>query len=362
MLFDDFDPLKGEMLQILDQDGKIVNDKLEPKIKKDTLLKMYKTMVLGRIADDKAVQFQRQGRMLTYAPNHGQEAAQLGSIAAMEDKDWLVLAFRELNAMLYKGVTLKQSFLYWLGNEWGSHFDEDVNVLPVNVPIGSQIPHAAGLAYASKLKETGEAAIVYIGDGGTSHGEFHEGMNFVSTYDLPVIVVIQNNQYAISTPRSKTIKSETLAQKAVAYGIPGIQVDGNDPLAMFLATETARKRAAKGEGPTLIEAVTYRMGAHTTSDNPKLYREDSEVEEWEEKDPLKRFKKYMIGKKYWSEKKDKELHESSKKEVLDTFKEVEDMGLVDLEDIFKYTYETMTPELNKQIKEYKEYLDKEGAE
>jgi len=360
MLFKEFDPLKGKMLQILDQDGKIVNDKLEPKIKKDTLMKMYETMVLGRIADDKAVQFQRQGRMLTYAPNHGQEAAQLGSIAAMEDQDWLVLAFRELNAMLYKGVTLEQSYLYWLGNEMGSKYDDDVKVLPVNVPIGSQISHAAGLAYASKLKDLGEVPIVYIGDGGTSHGEFHEGMTFASTYQLPMIVVVQNNQYAISTPRNKVIHSETLAQKAVAYGIPGIQVDGNDPLAMFLATETARKRAAKGEGPTLIEAVTYRMGPHTTSDNPKLYREDKEVEEWKKKDPMKRFKKYLIDKKYWSEKKDKELQEKSKKLVLDTFKKVEKMGKVDLEDIFKYTYESMTPELEKQMSYYKDYLEKEG--
>src|SRR6056297_1380020 len=141
MLFEEFDPLQGKRLQILDRKGKIVDDKLLPKIKKATLLKMYKTMVLGRVADEKALQFQRQGRMLTYAPNHGQEAAQLGSIAAMDDNDWLVLAFRELNAMLYKGVTLEQSFLYWLGNEWGSRYDDDVKVLPINVPIGSQISH-----------------------------------------------------------------------------------------------------------------------------------------------------------------------------------------------------------------------------
>ncbi|MGE4572392.1 MAG: pyruvate dehydrogenase (acetyl-transferring) E1 component subunit alpha [Candidatus Izemoplasmatales bacterium] len=361
MLFEEFDPLKGKTLQILDQDGKIVNDKLVPKIKKDTLMKMYHTMVLGRIADEKALQFQRQGRMLTYAPNHGQEAAQLGSIAAMDDDDWLVLAFREMNAMLYKGVTLEQSFLYWLGNEWGSRFNDDVKVLPINVPIGSQISHAAGLAYAAKLKGTKEVAIAYIGDGGTSHGEFHEGMSFASAYDLPMIVIIQNNQYAISTPREKTIKSKTLAQKAIAYGIPGIQVDGNDPLAMYLATETARERALKGEGPTLIEAVTYRMGPHTTSDNPKLYREDSEVEEWEKKDPLKRFKKYLIDKKYWTDKKDEDLHETSKKEVLDTFKKVENSGEVDLEDIFKYTYESLTPELEKQMKYYQEFLNEEGA-
>ncbi|MFW5889390.1 MAG: pyruvate dehydrogenase (acetyl-transferring) E1 component subunit alpha [Bacillota bacterium] len=360
MLFEEFDPLKEEMLQILDQEGKIVNDKLVPKIKKDTLLKMYKTMVLGRIADEKAVQFQRQGRMLTYAPNHGQEAAQLGSIAAMDEDDWLVLAFRELNAMLYKGVTLEQSFLYWYGNEMGSQYDEDVKVLPVNVPIGSQINHAAGIAYASKLKENGEVTIAFIGDGGTSHGEFHEGMSFAATYDLPMIVIIQNNQYAISTPRKKVIKSKTLAQKAIAYGIPGIQVDGNDPLAMYLAVEKARERASKGEGPTLIEAVTYRIGAHTTSDNPKLYREDKEVEKWQKKDPLIRFKKYMIDKKYWSDKKDEELKEKSKKAVLDAFKKVEKTGLVDLEEIFKYTYEKLTPNLEKQLDAYKEYLNEAG--
>jgi len=341
MLFENFDPLKGEMLQILDPEGKVVNDKLEPKIAKDTLLKMYKTMVLGRIADEKALQFQRQGRMLTYAPNIGQEAAQVGPMAALEDQDWLVLAFREFNAMLYKGVTLEQAFLYWYGNERGSRYDEGVKVLPINVPIGSQINHAAGIAYASKLQGKDEVAIVFIGDGGTSHGEFHEGMNFAATFDLPMITVIQNNHYAISTPRHKATKSKTLAQKAIAYGIPGIQVDGNDPLAMYLAVKTARERAKKGDGPTLIEAVTYRIGPHTTSDNPKLYREDKEVEEWMKKDPITRFKNYH------------------KQIVLDTFKHVEETGEVDLEEIFAYTYDKMTPNLEEQLANYKEYLESE---
>lgn len=358
MLFENFDPLKGEMLQILDHEGKIVNDKLEPKIPKETLLKMYRTMVLGRVADEKALQFQRQGRMLTYAPNIGQEAAQVGPMAALEDQDWLVLAFREFNAMLYKGVTLEQAFLYWYGNERGSRYDDSVKVLPINVPIGSQINHAAGIAYASKLQEKNEVAIVFIGDGGTSHGEFHEGMNFAATFDLPMITIIQNNQYAISTPRHKATKAKTLAQKAIAYGIPGIQVDGNDPLAMYLAVKTARERAEKGEGPTLIEAVTYRIGPHTTSDNPKLYREDSEVEEWLKKDPIKRFKNYLIDKKYWSEKKDEELHEEHKQHVLNTFKHVEETGEVELEEIFEYTYEKLTPNLKEQMEYYKEYLSK----
>ena len=359
MLFQDFDPLKGQILQILDETGKIINPTLVPKIKKETLLKMYRTMILGRITDEKAIQFQRQGRMLTYAPNKGQEAAQLGSIAAMKDDDWLVLAFRELNAMLYKGVTLKQSFLYWLGNEWGSRFDDGVKVLPINVPIGSQISHAAGLAYAAKIRNINEASLVFIGDGGTSHGEFHEGMTFASTYKVPMIAVIQNNQYAISSPRSKMIAAKTLAQKAIGYGIPGIQVDGNDPLAMYLAVSEARTRAEKGDGPTLIEAVTYRMGPHTTSDNPKLYREDSEVATWAKRDPIIRFKQYLINRKIWSEEKDKELYKTTKKYVLDTFKEVEQVGEVPLGDIFNYTYDSLTPEMEKQLRHYQSFLSKE---
>lgn len=361
MLFENFDPLKGEMLQILDQHGSVVNKELEPKIPKDVLIKMYRTMVLGRVADEKALQFQRQGRMLTYAPNIGQEAAQVGPMAALEKDDWLVLAFREFNAMLYKGVTLEQAFLYWYGNERGSRYDDGVRVLPINVPIGSQINHAAGIAYAGKLQKKNEVAIVFIGDGGTSHGEFHEGMNFAATFDLPMITVIQNNQYAISTPRHKATKAKTLAQKAIAYGIPGIQVDGNDPLAMYLAVKTARERAIKGEGPTLIEAVTYRIGPHTTSDNPKLYREDKEVEEWLKKDPIARFKKYLIDKKIWSNKQDEELYEEHRQNVLNTFKQVEETGSVELEEIFKYTYEKMTPNLEEQYTYYKDYINKGGV-
>ena len=233
--------------------------------------------------------------------------------------------------------------------------------MPINVPIGSQINHAAGIAYAGKLQKKNEVAIVFIGDGGTSHGEFHEGMNFAATFDLPMITVIQNNQYAISTPRHKATKAKTLAQKAIAYGIPGIQVDGNDPLAMYLAVKTARERAIKGEGPTLIEAVTYRIGPHTTSDNPKLYREDKEVEEWLKKDPIARFKKYLIDKKIWSNKQDEELYEEHRQNVLNTFKQVEETGSVELEEIFKYTYEKMTPNLEEQYTYYKDYINKGGV-
>ncbi len=360
MLFNDYDPLKKKQLSILDPSGVIVAPKLEPNITQDVLIKMYKTMALGRIADIKAIQYQRQGRMLTYAPNRGQEAAQVGAMAALEKQDWLVPAFRELNAMLYKGVTLEQIYLYWYGNEWGNHFDEGVKVLPIDVIIGSQINHAAGIAYASKILKKNEVALATIGDGGTSHGEFYEGMNFAATYDVPLVVVIQNNQYAISTPRSKATRAATLAQKAVAFGIPGIQVDGNDVLAMYVATKAATDYAREGKGPVLIEAVTYRLGPHTTSDDPTIYRSNEEVAEWELKDPMIRFKKYLIDKGYWDEEKDQQLEEENLKYVGDTFKKVETSGPSKLEDIFQYTYAEMTPQLTEQLENYKKYIEQGG--
>ncbi len=361
MLFESYDPLKEQQLQILDEKGSLVNKELEPKIKKETLLNLYETMVLGRIADIKALQYQRQGRMLTYAPNRGQEAAQLGAAAALEPQDWVSPAFRELNLMLYRGVTLEQLYTYWYGNEKGSRFADDVKVLPVNIIIGSQINHAAGLAYASKILNKNEVALATIGDGGTSHGEFYEGLNFAATYDAPMVVVIQNNQYAISTPRKKATKAKTLAQKAVAFGIPGIQVDGNDILAMYAATKEAVDYARAGNGPVLIEAVTYRMGPHTTSDDPSIYRSKEEEKEWEGKDPLTRFEKYLVDKKYLTKTKIEKIKEEKTAYVTEVFKKVEaEAGNVELLDIFKYTYAEMTPQLQEQYENYKKFLEEGG--
>lgn len=359
MVISKYDPLKGKFLQILDKDGKVVNKELEPNLSNKQLLDIYRLMVLGRTADIKAVQFQRQGRMLTFAPNRGQEATQIGAMMAVKKTDWLVPSFREFNAMLTHGVTLEQAFLYWYGNERGSRFNDDVNVLPVNVTIGAQINHAAGVAYATKLQKKKDVVVTFIGDGGTSHGEFHEGINFAGVFDLPVIIIIQNNQWAISTPRAKATKSKTLAQKAIAYGIPGIQVDGNDPLAMYVAVTEASNRARKGEGPTLIEAITYRLGSHTTSDDPTIYRKDEEVAEWEAKDPIIRFKQYLISKNIWTEAKDKKLLEEVNTQVLDTFKTVE-ASTISLEEIFDYMYENRTPQLEEQYQELKAFYDEEG--
>ena len=357
MLLKNYNPLKGKRLEILDAEGNVINDKLEPKIDKETLLKMYKTMTLGRVADIKALQYQRQGRMLTYAPNMGQEAAQVGAIAAMEDRDWLSPGFRDLDFMLYRGVPLRQVYLYWYGNEWGSHYDEGQKFLPINIIIGSQVNHAAGLAYASKILKKDESALAVIGDGGTSHGEFYEGMNFAAAFNAPLVTIIQNNQYAISTPRRKATKAETLAQKAVAFGAEGIQVDGNDVLAMYVAMKEAAEHARSGKGPVLIEAVTYRMGPHTTSDDPSIYRTKEEENEWAKKDPNARFKKYLIDKGYWSEEEDQKLDEENNEFVKQEFEWVEANGAVKLEDIFKYTYGEMTPQLTEQYETHTKFLE-----
>lgn len=358
MLFKTYDPLKKKVLQILDEKGQIVNEKLEPKLPKETLLKMYKTALLGRIADIKALQFQRQGRMLTFAPNKGQEGVQVGAAAALEDRDWLSPAFRETNLYLYRGTSLEKIFLYWYGNERGSQIEDDVNNLPVNIIIGSQINIGAGLAMASKKLKKDQVVLATIGDGGTSHGEFYEGLNYAASFDAPLVVLIQNNQYAISTPRAKATKAETLAQKSYAFGIPGIQVDGNDPLAVYVAVKEAADHARSGKGPVLIEAITYRMGPHTTSDDPSLYRTKEEEQEWEKKDPLVRFKQYLIDKKVLTEKEDKKLDEEYNDYVNEVFQKVEGYGAnVELEEIFEHTYADWTPQLKEQYEAHKKYLE-----
>jgi pyruvate dehydrogenase E1 component alpha subunit len=252
MLTEQYGPLQKKMFQIMDETGAILSPDLVPDRSEEEWLQSYKLMLKTRSADNKALQLQRQGRMLTYAPNTGQEAAQVGSAAAMEKGDWLVPAFRELGAWLSRGVDLERVYLYWYGNELGSQFPEDVRMLPISVPIASQLQHAVGVAMASNIKGESDVTVAYVGDGGTSIGDFSEALNFAGVFNAPVVFIIQNNQYAISVSRQKQTKAETLVQKAVAAGIPGILVDGNDLMAMYAATKEAIERARRGEGPTLI--------------------------------------------------------------------------------------------------------------
>jgi pyruvate dehydrogenase E1 component alpha subunit len=231
----------------------------------------------------------------------------------------------------------------------GMQMPEEVKILPINVPIASQFQHATGLAYASKYRDEDDVTIAYVGDGGTSQGDFHEALNFAAVNQTPNVFIIQNNQFAISTRRKKQTAVNNLAQKALAYGMPGIQVDGNDALAMYAVTKEAIDRARAGDGPTLIEAYTYRMGAHTTSDDPSIYRNDEEVEEWKGKDPISRMFKYLKSKELWDEEKDEAFKKEKQDFVKDTFKEVENSGLVPIEEVFGHIYETMPSGLKEQM-------------
>lgn len=349
MLTKTYDPLKGKKLEILSPEGKIIKPSLMPEVELDEVRKWYETMVFARVADQKALQYQRQGRMLTYAPSIGQEAASLGAVLATEKKDWLVPAFRELAAWLHKGAPLENLFLYWYGNESGALLPDEVRMLPISVPIASQFTHATGLGMAIQYEEKDEVVVAFCGDGGTSEGEFHEALNFAGVFQAPVIFVVQNNQFAISVSRKDQTRSETLAQKAIAYGIPGIQVDGNDLFSMLAATREAVARARAGNGPTLIEAVTYRLGPHTTSDDPTIYRSDEEVEKWKEKDPILRLKRFLIMKKQLTDEEDQALYERFEHQVNDIFSRVEASEAPTLDEIFAYTYETLTKPLQRQL-------------
>ncbi len=357
MDFKKYNPLENKIYQVLNHKGEVVNKDDIPSLNNDQLVYLYKMMLYTRIIDDKALSYQRQGRMLTYAPNTGQEAAQIGSAYAMDKDDWLVPAFRELGAWLVRGVPLKNIYLYWYGNEWGSHMPEGVKVLPVSVPIASQMQHATGIGMANNIKGEESVVVAYVGDGGTSHGDFHEALNFAAVFKSPVVFIIQNNQYAISTSRKIQTISENLAQKAVAYGLPGIVVDGNDMFAVYNATKEAIDRARNGQGPTLIEAYTYRLGAHTTSDDPTKYRDDKEVEEWREKDPFIRFRKYLVDNNVLDENWEVETKTNLEKEVMETFESIENNSDTEILDIFKYHYEKMTPQLQEQYDDYMSFLE-----
>jgi pyruvate dehydrogenase E1 component alpha subunit len=352
MLIDDYNPLDGKMLQILRTDGTVVTE-LEPKLDDSVLIQAYKTMVLTRVADEKAVKLQRQGRLGAYPPCKGQEAAQIGPAMAMRKDDWFVWSFRELAGLLQHQVPLTSLFLYWTGNEMGSHYPDDVRALPPSVPVGSQLSHAVGISYAGKYRGEDTVSVAFFGDGGSSEGDFHEAANFAGVYQLPVVFICQNNQYAISYPRKDQTRSRTLAQKAVSYGFPGIQVDGNDILAMYAAAQEAVDRARSGQGPTLIEAYTYRLGDHTTSDDATRYRVEAELDEWLQKDPLDRFNRYLEGKGLWNDDLEKAAVAEAQELVEKAVSEAENYPRPSVEDVFRYTYAEMSPDLIEQMEKVK---------
>jgi pyruvate dehydrogenase E1 component alpha subunit len=354
-MIEKFDPLKGETLRILHPDGRL-EESLRPDLSDETIQSLYRHVVLIRLADQKALALQRQGRLGTYAPVIGQEAAQVGSAHALQKEDWVFPSFRETGVLYLHGVPLRDIYLYWMGNEMGQKVSERVNLFPISVPVGTHPLHAVGAAYAAKLQKEKICTIAYFGDGATSEGDFHEAMNIAGVLQTPTIFFCQNNQYAISVPRKKQTASKTIAQKAVAYGFPGVQVDGNDLLAVYGATREARERALSGLGPTFIEAVTYRFGPHTTADDPTKYREDDEVEEWKKLDPILRLQKYLSGKGLWSQELEAKFRAEAEKVLNQAIQEAEAVPAPDPEEMFLYTYAELTPILKEQMEDYLNFL------
>jgi pyruvate dehydrogenase E1 component alpha subunit len=287
--------------QVLDPAGTLVAELPEFAKDREELLRLYRLMVLTRTFDTKAVNLQRTGKLGTYASSLGHEAAHVGVGAAMRPEDCFAPMYREYGAQFWRGVRMEEVLLYWGGDERGNDFAGPRHDFPWCVPIATQYLHAAGAALAYKLRGEPRCAVSVIGYGGTSQGDFYEALNLAAVRDLPVVFVVVNNKWAISVPLALQTASRTLAQKAIAAGMPGIQVDGNDIIAVRQTMEEALERARAGEGPTLVEAVTYRLSDHTTADDASRYRDKSEVEDAWKTEPLIRIRKYLMDTGMWSE-------------------------------------------------------------
>jgi pyruvate dehydrogenase E1 component alpha subunit len=340
-----------EYLSILDADGNL-DAALEPEIAPERLKELYRAMLLGRRLDERMVRLQRQGRIGTFAPIKGQEASQLGSAFALRRTDWMVPSFRETAAMVWRGWPIEKLLLFFSGYVEGGQPAPDQHDLPVTIPVATQLPHAVGLAYAVQYRGDDAVVMVFFGDGATSEGDFHEALNFAGVWHVPVVFVCQNNQWAISVPLKKQTHSRTLAQKALAYGLPGIQVDGNDVLAVYAASQEAVARARAGEGPTLIECVTYRLGMHTTADDPTKYRSEEEVREWERKDPLTRFAEFLKKRNLWLEGLEAQIDE----EIAAAIQRFEAVGPADPLRLFDHVYAELPPHLAAQREELAAWL------
>jgi pyruvate dehydrogenase E1 component alpha subunit len=309
----------------------------------DLLDSLYRAMVLVRAFDLKAVALQRTGRLGTYAVSLGQEAVAVGVASAMRDEDVLLPSYRDNAALIWRGVKLEEILLFWGGDERGNHFSGPAHDFPFCVPVGSQAPHAAGVAYAFKLRREPRVAVCLFGDGATSKGDVFEAMNFAGVHKLPVVFVVTNNQWAISVPLRLQTASETLAQKAIAAGFIGEQVDGNDAVAMHAAATEAIAAARDGRGPRLIEAVTYRLGDHTTADDAARYRPPEEVQARWKDEPIARLRAYLVGRNAWDKAKEEQLVAECQTRIAAAVERYLATGPRAPETMFDHLYATLPP-------------------
>ncbi|MFH1650317.1 MAG: pyruvate dehydrogenase (acetyl-transferring) E1 component subunit alpha [Candidatus Woesearchaeota archaeon] len=334
----------------MDEHGNL-DPSTDPHLTEDLKKQMYHLMVLIRRMDEKLFALQRQGKIGTYAPVKGQEAAQVGTAMLLQKNDWVVPSFREMGVGLVKGMDRAHMVNAWNGDTRAFSGSRELRMLPTSIPVGSQMLHACGIAWAAKLRGEKDVAATYFGDGATSEGDFHEAMNFAGVFKLPVIFVCQNNQWAISTPRLKQTAAETLAQKAIAYGMPSMQVDGNDVLAVYSAMKEAVERARNGEGATFLELLTYRLADHTTSDDASKYRNPDEVTQWESRDPILRLKKFFEKNNMWTEEYGNWVNSEVEKEVADAVERGLAFDKPGPNEVFDHIYAELPADIKKQEEE-----------
>lgn len=340
--------------KVMDDEGFLIDSSYEELIDDKLAKDLYYNMVRIRTFDRKAINLQRQGRLGTYAPFEGQEASQVGSALALGSDDWIFPTYRDHGATLTYGADMVRTYMYWNGRVEGCVPPKGKRIFPPAVPIATQIPHAVGAAWAEKRKGTNNAAITYFGDGATSEGDFHEGLNFASVFKVPVVFFNQNNGYAISVPIERQMNSATIAQKSLAYGMPGVRIDGNDCFVVYFETQKAFEFARSGQGPTLIEAVTWRTGAHTTADDPTKYRTEEQGEKFV--DPLLRLKKFMKNYGYWEEKWNTEVIDQTEREIEAAVQAMEQYPAASAEDLFDNVFAEMPAQLADQKASYLEHL------
>ncbi|MBI5469270.1 MAG: pyruvate dehydrogenase (acetyl-transferring) E1 component subunit alpha [Deltaproteobacteria bacterium] len=339
-----------EFLQIINEQG-VFDSALLPPFKDPDFKKIFETMVLVRTFNQRALSLQREGRIGTYASILGQEASQIGSALALEDGDWIFPSFRESGVFISRGYPMWMLYRYWMGDERGMKAPEGMNIFPMSVPVGTHLPHATGAAFAMKHRGDKKVAAVYFGDGGSSRGDFHEALNLAGVFKAPVIFLLQNNQWAISVPRARQSAAKTLAQRAFGYGVPGIQVDGNDLMAVYSATKEAVDRARRGDGPTLIECYTYRLDDHTTSDDASRYRNKEDVEEWRKKEPMIRFRLFLEKKGLWTKEYEEDVLRKALEAVDREIEAAEKYPAPDPADIIRYTNSELTQTQKRELEE-----------
>jgi pyruvate dehydrogenase E1 component alpha subunit len=358
-----------ELLSIIDKDGRTRKGQ-DPELPAADLQRLYRLMVATRVMDERGLALQRQGRIGFYLQSTGQEGSHLGAAFALKDSDWLFPAYRQPGILLLRGVPLEQIVCEWFGNsgdpskgrQMPVHYSfRRANFVSISSPIGTQLSQAAGAGMAAKARGDDTVFMTFCGDGGTSSNDFHCGLNFAAVYKAPVVFVVENNGWAISVPSSRQTASATMAVKAQAYGMPGVRVDGNDVLAVYRACKEAVQRARKGEGPTLVESVTYRMASHSSSDDAARYRDAREYEAWKKKDPIARFQLYLQQKQLWTEQFEAEVLATAKAEMQAAVTAAEAKPGPGAETLFDDVCMNLTPQLREQKAQLLDLLQKGGV-